>query len=102
MPHALVEGYVAERDQLLTTVGVFKNTASDQDRDPSEPELEAMQKAHARIDKLDELIKICGIDQTMDEETRQKLLSPTPPSPSGVKYRSGGEMVWDCIHATFG
>lgn len=102
MPHALVEDYIAERDQCLNTVNVLKNTAADQNRDPSEPELEAMQKAFARIDKLDELIKIVGVDKSMDDETRQKLLSPTPPQPGALKYRSGGEMVWDCLHANFG
>ena len=102
MPHALVEDYIAERDQCLQTVNVLKNTAADQNRDPSDGELEAMQKAFARIDKLDELIKIVGQDKSMDDETRQKLLSPTPPQPGAMKYRSGGEMVWDCLHANFG
>ena len=102
MPHALVEGYVHERDQLLNTINVLKNTALDRGGDPSDTDLEAMEKAYKRIDKLDELIRIVGEDRTMDEETRQKLLQATPPTPGGIKYRDGGEMVWDCLHANYG
>jgi hypothetical protein len=103
MPNALVEGYLHERDQCLNTVNVLRNTAVDQNRDPSDPELEAMSKAFARIDKLDELIKIVGEDRSMDEDVRNKLMAPTPePANSGAKYRSGGEMLWDCLHAQFG
>lgn len=102
MPHALVEGYVAERDSLLNTCSVLKNNALDRKTDPSDQDLEVMEKAYKRIDKLDELIKVLGEDKAMDAETRDKLLSPTPPQPGGIKYRSGGEMVWDCLHANFG
>lgn len=102
MPHALVEGYVAERDALLNTVNVLKNTALDRGGDPSDSDLEVMGKAYARVDKLDELIKIVGEDKTMDDEARDKLMHTTPPTPGGVKYRSGGEMVWDCLHANYG
>jgi hypothetical protein len=103
VPHALVEGYIAERDQLLNTVQVLKNNALDRGGDPSDQDLEVMTKSYSRVDKLDELIKIVGEDRTMDSETRDKLMSPTPsPTPGGIKYRSGGDMVWDCLHATFG
>jgi len=103
VPHALVEQYIAERDQLLNTISVLKNTAADQGRDPTDDDLELMTKGYARIDKLDELIKVVGEDRTMDAETREKLLAPTPgPEPSAVMYRNGGEMVWDCLHANFG
>lgn len=102
MPHALVEGYITERDQLLNTVQVFKNTAADQDRDPTDNELEAMTKAFERIDKLDKLIEVVGQDKTMDDEMRQRLLNNTPAPPSPVKYRSAGEMMWDCLHANYG
>ena len=61
-----------------------------------------MQKAYTRIDKLDELIKVVGEDRAMDEETRNKLMRATPNTPGGVKYRSGGDMVWDCLHANYG
>ena len=103
MPHALVENYISERDQLLNTISVLKNAALDRGSDPSEQDLELMSKGYARIDKLDELIKILGEDKSMDQDTRDKLLAPTPSLPSGgIKYRSGGEMVWDCLHANFG
>ncbi len=102
MPHALVEGYVAERDSILNTISVLKNTALDRKTDPTDQDLEVMSKGYARIDRLDELIKVLGEDRTMDAETRDKLMSPTPAPTGGVKYRSGGEMVWDCLHAQFG
>src|SRR4051812_48563389 len=103
VPHALVEGYVHERDQLVNTVNVLKNTALDREGDPSDQDLEVMEKAHKRIDRLDELIRVLGEDKAMDVETREKLMHPTPaPDPGGVRYRSGGELVWDCLHAQFG
>jgi hypothetical protein len=102
MPHALVEGYINERDSLLNTVNVLKNTAADHQRDPSDEDLEVMQNAYTRIDKLDELIKVVGEDRSMDGDMRDRLLRATPPEPGGVKYRSGGEMVWDCLHANYG
>jgi hypothetical protein len=103
VPHALVEGYVSERDQLLTTVNVLKNTALDRQGDPSDQDLEVMEKAYKRIDRLDELIAVLGQDKAMDDDTRAKLMSPTPsPEPGGIKYRTGGEMIWDCLHAQFG
>ena len=105
MPHALVEGYITERDQLLNTVRVLKDNAADNNHDPSDADLEVMTKAYARIDKLDELIKVVGEDHEMDAEARARLLSPTPnggEGDNGTKYRHGGEIVWDCLHATYG
>ena len=103
MPHALVEGYIAERDGLVNTVNVLKNTAVDRQGDPSDQDLEVMEKAYKRIDRLDEMIRIIGEDKAMDADTRDKLLAPTPsPEPGGIRYRSGGEMVWDCLHANYG
>lgn len=103
MPHALVENYIGERDQLLNTVAVLKNAAADRGTDPSADDLELMQKSYARIDRLDEMIAVLGEDKTMSEETRQKLLSPAAvDQPSNVMYRSAGEMLWDCLHANYG
>jgi hypothetical protein len=100
--NVLVEQYIHERDELLTTVNILKNAAVERGGDPNPTDLEVMTKAYERIDKLDELIKIVGEDRTMDEETRAKLLAGTPPSAPPVKYRSGGEMLWDCLHANYG
>ena len=72
MPHALVQGYIDERDKLLNTVQVLKNNAADNAHDPSDADLEVMTKAYARIDKLDEYIKVVGEDKTMDAETREQ------------------------------
>jgi hypothetical protein len=103
MGNALVEGYLGERDQCLNTVNALRNLATDQNRDPTDPELEAMDKAFKRIDKLDELIRIVGQEKEMDADARAKLLQPTPgPEPGAIKYRSAGDMVWDCLHAQWG
>jgi hypothetical protein len=103
VPHALVEGYVRERDDLLNTVNVLKNTFAQRGTDPTDQDLEVMDKCFKRIDRLDEMIKIVGEDRSMSQETRDKLLAPTPEMPTGgIKYRSGGEMVWDCLHANYG
>lgn len=102
MPHALVEGYIDERDKLLNTVQVLKDAALSRGGDPNDTDLEAMTKAYERIDKLDELIKIVGEDKSMDADTRDKLTRSTPGTPQNTLYRTGGEMVWDCLHATYG
>jgi hypothetical protein len=102
MAHALITDYVGERDKLVNTVNVLKQNALNNNTDPTELDLETMKKAYARIDKLDELIKIIGEDRDMDDDTRDKLLRSTPVSTGLAKYRSGGEMVWDCLHANFG
>jgi hypothetical protein len=102
VPHALVEGYVAERDQLCNTISVLKNNAADRATDPSDSDLEVMEKAYQRIDRLDELIRVVGEDKAMDAETRDKLLNTTPAPTGGIQYRSGGEMLWDCLHANYG
>ena len=103
MPHALVEKYVNERDKLLNTINVLKNTNFDRGSDPTPQDLELMTNHYERIDRLDEMIKVVGQDRTMDDEARLRLLAPTPePTPGGVKYRSAGEMMWDCLHATYG
>jgi HK97 family phage major capsid protein len=103
VPHALVENYIGERDRLLNTVNVLKNAALDRNEDPSAQDLELMTNSYARIDRLDAMIEVLGQDKAMDDDTRHKLLAPTPsPEPGGIKYRSGGEMVWDCLHAQFG
>jgi hypothetical protein len=103
MPHALVENALGERDRLLNTVQVLKNAALDRGADPSSADLELMEKSYKRIDEIDAMIKIIGEDRSMDQDTRDKLLAPTPSTPDGgVKYRTGGDMVWDCLHANFG
>ena len=44
MPHALVENYINERDQLVNTITVLKNTTLDRGADPSDQDLELMTK----------------------------------------------------------
>lgn len=104
MPHALVEQYLDERDKLLNTISVLKANATDRGSDPTDDELDVMKRGYARIDKLDELMKVVGEDRELDDETRDKLLRSGQQGPveGGIKYRTAGDMVWDCLHANFG
>lgn len=103
VPDALVADYVAERDKHLNTINVLKRTAMDRGSDPTDEELEAIEKAKSRIDRLDHIIKVVGDDLELDADTRDKLLRANPGIvPSAPKYRSAGEMLWDCVHATYG
>lgn len=103
MPHAVIENLMAERDRLLNTTHVLKNNAADTGNDPSSTDLEVMERSFKRIDEIDNIMKVIGEDRAMDDETRSRLLAPTPEAnPGGIKYRSGGEMMWDCLHANFG
>jgi hypothetical protein len=103
VPHALVQKYIDERDALLNTIQVLKDTAHARGTDPSPQDLELMGDNFARVDTLDNMIKIVGQERVMDDATRDKLLAPvSAPEPGGVRYRSGGEMVWDCLHAQYG
>lgn len=103
MPDQIIANYIEERDRNLNTINVLKSTALERGSDISDADLEAIEKAHARIDKIDEYLRIIGEEKDMDEETRERLTRDTPKAQaSGVHYRHGGEMVWDCLHATFG
>lgn len=102
MAHALVENYVSERDNLLNTVTVLKNTTLDRGGDPSDSDLEVMNRAYERIDKLDGYIKVLAEDREMDSEARDKLMRAGTSPVETAKYRNGGEMVWDCLHANWG
>ena len=102
MGHALVENYIRERNQILNTINVLKNTNLDRGSDPSDQDLEVMTNGYSRIDRLDAMIKVLGEDREMDAESRNRLLR-TPAGPAAaVQYRNGGEMVWDCLHANWG
>lgn len=103
MPNAVVEDYVHERDQHLNTINVLSATAKERGGDPTEQDLEVIQKCQTRIRSLDKLIEVLGEDMTMTEEMRDKLTRVRPDLvPSPPKYRSAGELLWDCVHATYG
>lgn len=103
MGSALVEGYVAERAGLLNTVTVLQNTAKDRGKDPTEADLDIIVKAQSRMKEIDHYIDVLGVDMEMDEDTRAKLARINPGAvPTAPMYRSAGEMLYDCIHATYG
>lgn len=103
MPNAVVEDYVHERDQHLNTINVLSATAKDRGGDPSEQDLEVIEKCQARIRSLDKLIQVLGEDMTMSDEMKEKLTRVRPDLvPAPPMYRSAGELLWDCVHATYG
>lgn len=107
MANAVVEDYVRERAQHLNTINVLTNTAKERGEngkgDPTDDDLEVIKKCQTRIRKLDVLIQVLGEDMEMDDEVRDKLARIKPGSvPIAPKYRSAGELLYDCIHATYG
>lgn len=103
MGSALVEGYVAERASLLNTVTVLQNTAKDRGGDPSAADLDIITNAHKRMQQIDHYIDVLGVDMEMDDETRNKLARINPGAvPMAPQYRTAGEVLFDCIHATYG
>lgn len=103
MGNALVKDYVEERDRHLNTINVLQAQAKERGGDPTEQELEAIDKAKLRVKAIDKIVDTIGEDLTMDEDTREKLLRAGRDStPSAPKYRSAGELMWDVVHATFG
>lgn len=103
MANAVVDDYVRERGQHLNTINVLQSTAKERGGDPSDDDLEVIKKCKARIRKLDELIEVLGEDMEMADEVINKLARIKPGSvPVAPKYRSAGELLYDCIHATYG
>jgi len=101
--NALVEDYVAERDKHLNTINVLTGQAKERGTDPSDQDLEAIDKLKKRMKQLDHMIDVLGDDLEMDAETRDKLTRLKPGLvPSAPKYRSAGELLWDCLHANYG
>ena len=79
MAHALVEGYINERDKILNTINVLKNTNLDRGSDPSEQDLEVMTKGYERIDRLDYMIKVLGEDRRWTPRPATVCSVPPPP-----------------------
>lgn len=103
MANAVVEDYLTERAKHLNTINVLTNTAKERGGDPTDEDLEVIKKCQSRIRKLDELIEVLGNDMEMADEVRDKLARIKPGSvPVAPKYRSAGDLLWDCIHATYG
>lgn len=103
MGNAVVQDYVRERDSHLNTINVLTVTAKERGNDPTDDDLETIGKLKIRIGKLDHLIDVLGDDLEMSDETRNKLARLQPGiMPIAPKYRSAGDLLFDCIHANFG
>lgn len=103
MGNAVVDDYVRERDHHLNTINVLTSTAKERGADPSDEDLETIDKLKLRMKRLDHLIDVLGEDLEMSDETRNKLARMNPGSVAvAPHYRSAGELVWDAIHATMG
>jgi hypothetical protein len=103
VPNAVVEDYVRERDRNLNTINVLLTTAKSRGDDPSTGDLESIEKLKARNKEIDRYIAVIGDDLEMSQDLRDKLSKVQPGIvPTAPKYRSAGELLWDCVHANYG
>lgn len=102
MSTTIVEEYIAERDKILNTANVLKQTARERGDDLSDAELEIIEKGKARVRAIDKQLEVLGDDLTMDEDMREKLMRGAKiHTPSAPKYRSAGELMRDCVLANY-
>lgn len=98
-----VAKYVRERGDLLAKIESIKSLAAERNRDPDDDELDMIRTAQARVRQLDKMIETLAEDVEMSEELRNKLMRTSPHAiPTEPKYRTAGEMLWDCVHANWG
>jgi hypothetical protein len=103
VPNPLVDRYMTERDGLVETVKMLQALSLDRKSDLSPADLETIEKAQQRCDDIDRQLKVIGNDLEMDEDTRDRLMRTGVGAVSaGPKYRTAGEIMYDCVHATFG
>ena len=102
MPHALVENYIRERDDLLNTINVLKSTAAATGGDPTPAFSNSREQAGCRIDAIDSTTGVVGETARRTPARGQpRRGTPRRKIPS-VQYRNGGELIWDCLHASWG
>jgi HK97 family phage major capsid protein len=98
-----VAKHVAERGDLLTKIEFIKQQAAERGKDLDDDDLDIINTAQTRVKRLDKIIDTLAVDLEMSEEMHAKLSRTAPhvvkPEPM---YRTAGEMMWDCVHATFG
>lgn len=103
MSNALVVDYLAERDGIVNTAKTLQRLAQERGADLTEAELETIEKGKARTKVIDRQLEVIGEDLDIDEDVRQRLLSTGVGTQSaGPKYRTAGEIMYDCVAATFG
>lgn len=103
MPNPLVDRYLAERDGLVETVKMLQALSLDRKTDLSNADLETIENAKKRCDDIDRQLKVIGNDLELDEDTRDRLMRTGVAAVStGPKYRTAGELMYDCVHANWG
>lgn len=103
MSNALVVDYLAERDSIVEKAKMLQSLAKERGLDMSDADLETIEKGKARLKVIDRQLEVVGDDLEMDGEVRERLLKTgngaAPPAP---KYRTAGELMFDCVHAMYG
>lgn len=103
MPDALLENFVRERDQKLGLITAIRSAAADANRDLNADDAETIKVAKERIKTIDHQLELIGDDLEMDADTRDRLRKLQPGGAlDAPKYRSAGDLLWDCIHGTMG
>jgi len=99
MGDAMLTNLTRERDQKVSLVKNYADTAAEEARDLSESEQETIGNARSRIGELDAQIELLAGDLEMADETRQKLRM-IDPAQLGSKqhYRHSGELMHDLLH----
>lgn len=101
----VVADYVHERGELLRKIEFITAQAKERqgDKDPNEDDIASIKKCQARVSRLDGLIEVLGTDMEMSDAVKERLRRTAPGVvPTEPKYRSAGEMLWDCIHSEYG
>lgn len=92
-----------EYDGLVETVKTLNALALDRKTDMSPADLETCERAQVRCEEIKRQLKVIGHDIEMDEETRERLMRTGAGAvTAGPKYRTAGELMYDCVHATYG
>jgi HK97 family phage major capsid protein len=98
-----VSKHVAERGDLLTKIEFIKAQAAERGKDLDDDDLDIIKTAQVRVKRLDNIIETLAVDLEMSEEMRNRLSRTAPHVvPQEPKYRTAGEIMWDCVHANFG
>ena len=70
-----------ERDQKVTLVEQYSQTAADEGRDLTENEISTIKKARSRVTEIDGQLAVLADDLTMSDEISSKLRMLAPQAP---------------------
>lgn len=103
MSNALATDFTTERESLVAKIKSIQEITKDRGGDLSDDDLESISKMQARVAKIDKQLDVIGVDVDMPEETAERLRNiGKSNAQSAPQYRTAGELLWDCLHATFG